>query len=645
MSSNRKYTKIETWTVDELADATSANPRGNKKVTIPEFQRRLVWNRKKQEGLIDSIKKGYPFGSLLMYKETDATGDMEHYKLIDGLQRTQALRRYTNHPNRSFTKDHLSDKLIEFVAQELDRLSDQDCLSKRHKIKIRDVMLRWVWDSQGFTEADGWRATGLVNALISDVLELEEGTYEFYRANRELLSENRPFQAWVTDFLNNIQKDSDIGRAEVPVIVFTGPSRELPTVFELLNTQGTKLNRYEVFAAQWLDYRQPIKNSEIIDAIWQKYGALEKQGFTLDVAQEARDKQSRLERQYTLFEYLFGLGQYLSHKYPKLFRAVAVDQPSSVGFNLMSACLGLRANEKEMRKLPEEIRGLNLTTLEAYLLEATGFVNNTLHPVLSLHPYGQTKISYYHSELQIISMITTAFQVRYNKNDLSVNKDWEDKRSKLRKHLPMHYLYDILRDDWKGSGDTNLYDIVKNERYLKQLPTKELWSHTLNVWFNDNLNSREHAIRYVKDDYPEYLLLRYIYAHKFSVKNTQTYHLEHIVPIVQLLAPPSFYNKFYGPINTIGNLALLEQADSITREDLTFIEYLNRRRSNGALTVGQYHDELRKYEKLLICKAELLPSELTERSFVSFLRRRFELLKQEFIKEWRDYISPNHSQN
>lgn len=425
-------TIIERWTVAELVDATSRNPTGNKKVTIPEFQRRLVWNRKKREMLIDSIKKGYPFGSLLMYKETDETGEMEHYKLIDGLQRTQALRHYASHPNSSFTKADLSDELIELAAQELERLAEPGSLPKKLKPKVQKVMLKWIWDSHGFTEADGWGITGLVNMLIKEILELEEDTYEFYTANRELLSDDRPFQIRVTDFLNSLRKESDIGKAEVPVIIFTGPARELPTVFELLNTQGAKLTRYEIFAAQWLDYRQPIKNEEIIDAIWKKYGELEKHGFTLDVAQEAPDEQSRLERKYTLFEYIFGLGQYLSHKYPHLFKAVQVDQPSSVGFNLMAACLGLSVKDEEMRKLPEAIHGLNREALEAYLLESVGFVNNTLQPVLSLHPYEQTKIPYYHTELQIISMIATAFQARYNKNDLSVSRYWEDKRGELR---------------------------------------------------------------------------------------------------------------------------------------------------------------------------------------------------------------------
>lgn len=628
-------TIIKTWTVNELIDATSANPRLGRKVTIPRFQRRLVWNRKKREMLIDSIKKGYPFGSLLMYKETDDAGEMEHYKLIDGLQRTQALRHYASSPNSSFTKTDLSDELIELVAQELDRVSEMDISSQQ--TQIRSAMLRWIWDSQGFSEADGWGIAGLVNMLISEILELEADTYEFYTANRELLSDNRPFKVWVTNFLNSIQEESDIGKAEVPIIIFTGSSRELSTVFELLNTQGAKLTRYEIFAAQWLDHRQPIKNEEIIAAIWKKYAALEDHGFTLDVAQEAPDEQSRLKREYTLFEYLFGLGQYLSHKYPHLFKAVKVDQPSSAGFNLMAACLRLHT-ASEMEKLPKAIHGLDRTTLEAYLLESVGFVNNTMQPALSLHPYEQTKISYYHGELQIISMIAAAFQARYNKNDLSVSRDWEDKRGELRKHIPMYYLYDILRNNWVGSGRNRLYDMVSNERYLKPPLTKALWSQDLSIWFNSHINNRHHKNRYVKDDYPEYLLLRYIYARRFSKANTQTYHLHHIVPIVRLLAPPSHYSASEGPINTIGNLALLEEADDIAQGDRTFIEELNRRRSNGAFSVGQYRDELSKYEKLLICKADDLPSELSRHSFENFLSRRFERLKEAFINSWRDCI-------
>ena len=72
-----KHTTYETWTVQELMDATSQKPAANKQVTIPEFQRRLVWTKSKQDGLLDSIRKGFPIGTLLLYREP---GVDEKYK-------------------------------------------------------------------------------------------------------------------------------------------------------------------------------------------------------------------------------------------------------------------------------------------------------------------------------------------------------------------------------------------------------------------------------------------------------------------------------------------------------------------------------------------------------------------------------------
>ena len=92
------------------------------------------------------------------------------------------------------------------------------------------------------------------------------------------------------------------------------------------------------------------------------------------------------------------------------------------------------------------------------------------------------------------------------------------------------------------------------------------------------------------------------------------------------------------PINTIGNLALLEAGKNMAKGDLTFVEYLDKKQSNGELTKEEHIAELRKYEKLLICKADDLPSELTQSAFESFLRQRFERLKAAFIHAWRDCI-------
>ena len=107
----RNAVDIDIWPVSKLMDAVSSNPSGSNKVTIPEFQRRLVWSQSTRKGLIDSIKRGYPFGSILIYEDIargHAVGDgKRHYNLIDGLQRTQALKSYVEYQNGYFTRADL----------------------------------------------------------------------------------------------------------------------------------------------------------------------------------------------------------------------------------------------------------------------------------------------------------------------------------------------------------------------------------------------------------------------------------------------------------------------------------------------------------------------------------------------------------
>lgn len=637
MSSISKHTTYETWTVEELIDATSTNPRGNKTVSIPQFQRRLVWPKRKQDLLIDSIKRSFPFGSLLLYKDQNNTDALERYKLIDGLQRTQTLRNYSRHPNSSFKSTEFPDNFIDLVARSIDAWSELDCLASRNVNRLRRLILEWVWESRGFTEADGWGATALTEKLLRDMAELEEDTYEFYMARRSLLENDSVYRHHVQTFLDSIQKTSDIGKVEVPVIIYAGPSSELPTLFVLLNTQGIKLSRYDIYAAQWLDYRYRVENPDIIDAIWRMYGTLEDEGLNLDVAADGQDAISRIERPYTLFEYLFGLGQCLTRDFPQFFKPVKVDVPSPVGFNLVSACVGSGVADNDVRNLPNEIRGLDISKLEACLLESVDFVNRVMQPVLGVQRSGQVKIPYYHADLQLVSIIATAFRVRYNCNDLSELESWAEKRSRLLQQIPMYYLFDILSESWRGAGDNRLVEVLTSERYLQLPPTDRTWDQALSIWYRNHVNTRHHAQSYIKDDFPEYLLLRYVL--KQRLQRAQTFHVQHIVPVSRLVSPPSHYHEFYGPINSISNLALVAEEEYTDFNDTTFIEYLNRQRNIGAIRgPGRFNDELQNWQRRLICEAEMLPSDLTERAFLSFLRKRFELLKREFIRVWRDHI-------
>lgn len=630
MTKIRSYAEVETWTVKQLIDATRETPNGAKKITIPEFQRRLVWSKDKQEKLIQSIKNGYPFGSLLLYEDI-ATGNQtdeskRFYKLIDGLQRTQALLKYIELPNTFFTRDSIPEDFIDILVRELNPTDTKT------KDTVRRSIEKWVKGLRGFSETDGWSAGDMTRMLVKELLEYEDDTNEFYIAYGRAAN-NGLLQNALASFLKTIREDADINEAKIPVIIYTGPPSELPSVFELLNSQGTALSRYEIFAAQWIDERQVIGNGKIIDAIWKKYEALEDEGFTLDVTEQAPDSKTRKTREYSLFEYLFGFGQFLTSEFPSLFRSVSADRPSSAGFNLVSACVGL--NVKEMSRLPDKIRGYKRDILETKILEAVKIIDDILSPILSVKQKGRRSI--YHSELQIISMIASAFRTRFHLNNLEEIDGWRSQWAKLKQNLQMYYLYDIIRDYWRGSGDSKLHDDVQNMRYLRTPPSEAVWRQTLETWFLDNQITLAHVKRYTKDQSLEILFLKYIYAHKLSViNNAKIYHIEHVIPVEQLTS--IMENDDRWPINAVSNLALLEAKENTKKGNKTFNEYLNKLLADGELTIDTHDTKLREASQHLICPVELLPEKISLDTFQGFLMDRFQTLVDEFVTLWRESI-------
>lgn len=634
MSSIRNAVDIDIWPVSKLLDAVSSNPSGIGRVTIPEYQRRLVWSKAKRKALIDSIKQGFPFGSILLYeniaKGQEISDGRRYYNLIDGLQRTQALMSYVEYQNGYFERADLSDDFVDEVAIELRNTTDE------YKDRIRKTVVDWVKGRKSYDAQDGWRTESLVQALIDNVLRYakESGLYKevYFEFNN-----NERLMRCLGRFLDEVSGEVKIVLdAKIPVLVFTGVSKQLPEIFERLNSKGTALSRYEIFAAQWIDKRREIANPEIIEAIWKKYEALEEEGFTLDVAEDAQDDSAKRSREYTLFDYLFGLGQYLSDKFPRLFKPSKDDRPSSAGFNLATACVGLPISE--MADLPSRVANLNLTELEGCVIESVRFVDGILKPVLDAKRTKSRPHSIYHSELMIVSMIATAFQVRYSLDDLSDNPESKPDRQKLKKHLPMHYLYDILHDDWRGSGDSKLHDAVRTLRYLiSSPPTEARWRQVLDDWYFSTQIDYVHdesSKRHIRESRSEYLLLKYIFSRRLA--SADSYHVEHIVPVDNLKARMQHGEDW--PMNTVGNLALLQKAGEFKDNFHTFDEMLRLKHESGEVSDEQHNDLLAKYESRLLCPPEYLPKATSRGAFEDFLMRRWELLKHEFLSVWSDYI-------
>lgn len=60
-------------------------------VLAPDFQRKLVWDRKHQSELIESILMGIPIPLIYLFEDENGVR-----QIIDGKQRISALKRYVN---------------------------------------------------------------------------------------------------------------------------------------------------------------------------------------------------------------------------------------------------------------------------------------------------------------------------------------------------------------------------------------------------------------------------------------------------------------------------------------------------------------------------------------------------------------------
>ncbi len=108
-------------------------------------------------------------------------------------------------------------------------------------------------------------------------------------------------------FLDDIKEEVDIDSYSIPVIFYSGEKNNLPEIFDRVNVEGTKLSKYDVLAAVWYgsSSRVQINDSEIKDAIRHKFEQVQQDRFVVD------ELDSELEN-YTLYEYLFGVGEYFA---------------------------------------------------------------------------------------------------------------------------------------------------------------------------------------------------------------------------------------------------------------------------------------------------------------------------------------------
>lgn len=606
------FTEVKSWTVMELIDSLNSNPEKKEKIIIPQYQRNIVWSKQQQKLLIESIKEGMPIGALLLYHEKAEEG-YNVYHLVDGLQRSTAIKSYQEKPTLFFTKENIDKELLDLLHEYFD--VDIEIVTK--------FFVEWIQSLGGFNEMDGFSSSGLAYFLD------EKNGGKLEKSQIKDLSNRLP------EYLAKINKESNISDKSIPIIIYHGSKSNLPVIFERINSKGTQLNKYQIYAATWSIYKPvDIGNIEVINRIRDKYEALIEEGLEVD----NYDPTSFNTSKFNYFEYFFGLGKLLSDKYPMLFgKANKKDQTESIGFNLGSICL--KNDLKRMEKLPDILLNVDINKYEKCILDSVNIVYEILKPFVSFKANkssGSTTSSAAHTEMQIVSIVGKVFNEKYDVN-FNNKSEWSSKKKILERNLPYHYLYDILRNYWSGTGDTKAIELINSTRYENEIKMSN-WENVFNEWFETEISKNEKTRANIKPQ--AILFLKYIYTHLFTAHeelSSAIYEIEHICPLAKLREVAKQDGIEGLPMSCISNLCLLEKDLNKNKGSKTYYEYYDELVKKGELTQQQANEELQKIEKRTFVTREEIEFinrfDLKDKDkYYSFLENRFKKLKEKFYE-------------
>lgn len=578
---------MSNWKTETFRATDLTNRIKDRSIKVPHYQRGQVWKTSQKEKLIDSIKNGFSFGTILLYKKDDNT-----YQLIDGLQRSSTIYEYLHKPAKIFRENDISDDAIEKIYDLLMVQGDDKNAVKR---KIINHIKEWVIT---------------YNLTMDDVKNISSNNCARYlQSEFPTCTTDAAFE--IASILHEEFKTfksecEDLADAEIPAIIYTGNPDNLPEVFNRINSKGTTLSKYQILSATWTTHEYTLSHPEleaIIQYVDKFYISIIDENFGVDGYNSIDIHHTK---RLNLYQILFGFGKLLIDKYPYLFGKSKNDKDiESCGFNLVNSCLGNK--NSKIADLPAILKE---TFVDDKLIN--DFLVNILHTADSVYellkPYLKFKLNkrdnhkeVYHTEFQICSMIANYFNARYatytfdeqhhniigrNIETSCLNSTFDIYKTEFKCNAFKKYLVDIMNDVWKGTGDKRMDDVAINQHYYTDEITRETMESELDHWINQINSSRHEYSNVGVPKSAEKLLLSVIYNCSFSAYEQNddiNYDIEHLAPkgCLKLLLKQFPYGEGITnglPISSFANLCLLREEINRKKKDKTLyqdLQYLN----------------------------------------------------------------------
>jgi len=582
------------------------------KITVPRFQRGLRWGREKQKAFIKTLKAGLPVGTLLLYPE--GAGNNK-YLVVDGLQRFTAMLKYTQNYFEYVEPDEFTDSDLMAII-----LSSKDAKEIYDKYQHKD-------QQRVFNEMRAIIASNIKGRQENDnLLQITKRIREELCQKIAILpkEDGGEIDDVVYQIVEKIDKEASIDDIEVPVIIFKGDKGELADIFQKLNQEGVKLSKYEVFAATWLNHFVTVNDDpEFIDHVIKKYEAAQND-LDLEIADYDPDEMRKTGK-LTLFEYAFAVGKALKNSCKLLFPNVDDNEVDSIGFLILTEIVHIPY--QKMGRLADELvkyKKLDYKELADAIVTSAKTVEDALKAYLESPVKGRKKSLACHAEYQIASYIITIFELRYNldmETGLKVNDKNKKVIARIKQYLYKHYLFDILKGTWAGSGDSKLEQIIADPttcRYTNDV-AKDEFETAISAWLDES-NSK---VKLVNVSAETKLFLNYLLRNKKYNTGGVSYDIEHCVPKTII---KHFYEKkgISVPMSSVCNLVYIPGTDNRSKGDLTYYQRQKEKPDTYLLNQEQLDDLVYpRREELSFLEST---DTITEEAYFKFLKNRKDII-------------------
>lgn len=624
------------WIMEEFSALAIDKNIASKKFLIPRYQRGVVWNDRQRADLVDTIKKGLPFGTLLLYKN-----DANIYQIIDGLQRSHAIIEFVNNPTQFFDEEDIDNGIIKKIVN----LANIQGNTTAQEEKVKELLEKWVKEN---------------HKTLDEVERMQYAKFGQVIASEFPTCRGKEFD--IGDMIEPMMKNykdicKKISDTKIPAIVLTGDPDLLPVLFERINSKGTPLSKYEIYAAAWIEDKFKIEDKfvDLVKANRDRYDAmLEGSGDLTDYESKSFIQQKELDP----FGICFGFGKFLCSKWPHLFgNSRSTKQVDSIGFTLINCCLGVKNKDAKFLnvRLRERI-GENINLFLSCIIDAVKNVDDEVGKFSRFKSNTRIKSGQkpLHTEFQIVSIIASVFLLKYTKieydQDENIRKinfefeqpnlEWKRKhRENFKKNVSKIYIMEVLQRRWIGTGDKKMDLILANPGYYTREIKKEEFEKVLDNWYEASNAERMEYVKIAPPKESELLIIATVYLPCFNATQQtdgSNYDIEHLAPQNMMEKQlKRFEGKLKLPISSIGNLCLLPESANRSKRDKTIYmdkEYLKK----ANLTIEEVESKYTftsKSDLEWIIDFQSTEDEIKD-NYMQFINNRYKRIKERILEKY-----------